>query len=228
MRSDRYHQFGYGSLIFSPERPEHLLERAPAVLPGHRRTFNKRSRARACPRARSFDAFPDDVPAIFCQDDQHLSLALGLIADPAASVQGVLLAWPAGITEEVQALTDAREGYVEGRDPRLNGYVRTVLSVTRMDGGEPQPATVYLSNPDPGSFYVVGDEVDLATRAKILINATPRDAEDAPSSAVRGLHYLEGIRRDLRSLGIVDPALEAMAAAVLALPGPWCQLVASP
>jgi len=222
------HQFGYGSLIFAPELPDRLLGRALATLPGYRRSFNKRSRARACPRALSFDAFPDVVPAAFCQDGQHLSLALGTVPDPTASLTGVLLSYPTEVEAELTARSDAREGYVPGRARRLNGYLPAQLGVLRADTGAEVTATVYLSNPDPDGIYRVGEEVDLRTRAMILINATPRGAEDADATAVRGLHYLEGVRRDLRTLGIVDGALEAIAAAVLALPGPWTALVAAP
>ena len=61
------------------------------------------------------------------------------------------------------------------------------------------------------------------------INATPRrPRSDDRRSESRGLYYLEGVREQLRAIGIIDADLEALAAALRAESGPWVDLVAPP
>jgi len=220
------HVFGFGSLIFAPELPDRLLSRHPALLEGHRRAFNKRSRARSCPRHLSFDAFPH-VDEAFRAGGVNHSLALGTVADPSSSLAGVILEYGAEDSEEVLRLLDVREGYGPERPSIANGYLRERVHVRREDSGERQEVWMYRTNPDPNCLYHVDLSMTLEERAHVLINATPRVGETiGDDPAVRGLHYLEGVRRDLSSIGIQDPDLEAIASAVRRLDGPWRGIVA--
>ncbi len=217
--------FGFGSLIFAPERPDRLLDRHPAVLKGYRRAFNKRSLARSCPRHLSFDAF-SDVDGAFRAGGVNHSLALGTVRDSAASIEGVLLAYGVAEAEEVLRLLDEREGYGPERPSIANGYIRERVQVRRKDTGAMQEAWIYQTNPDPACIYHVDPSMSLEERARILINATPRrGATVGEDPRVRGLHYLEGVRSDLRVAGISDPALESIADAVRSLDGPWRGIV---
>jgi cation transport regulator ChaC len=215
--------FGYGSLIFAPECEDALIARQPARLPGHRRSFNKRSISRLCPRGESFDAFPESDPA-FLRDGVYRSLVLGTDPDPVVAMEGMLLQYADRDRDQVLAATDRREGYDAKRASRKNGYLRRTCRALGLDRGEALSCEVYLSNPDPACIYRVPPELDLLSRARILINATPRRGRGPSGSG--GLHYLEGVRASLRGVGIIDPELEALAAAVRSLPGPWVELVA--
>ena len=218
--------FGFGSLCFDPELPDQVVERFSARLRGVRRAFNKRSASRFCAREESFDAFFDQAPTGFCKDGIYDSLVLGTEPDDSAHIDGLVIGYSAAAAEAALQATDRREGYVEGRASRLNGYVRVVRSVERLDGAGEQhaDASVYLTNPDP-HIYRAGP-LTLRQQAMILINATPRERRDARDS--RGLHYLEGTRASLRSVGIVDRHLEALAAAIYALDGPWLAALSPP
>jgi len=218
--------FGFGSLIFAPEFPGDCEAQIPAVLPGFRRDFNKRSRARSCPIALSYNAFPDMDPP-FRKDGLHYSLALGTHPDPRGEMQGVILQYPAHVAEKVLRSTDRREGYDEKRADVENGYLRRMKNLSTPQGE--MDAWVYLSNPDPLCTYFVPDSVDVNEKARILINATPAEGESIPGhSDVRGLYYLEGVRKGLKDRGIVDGPLEEIAQAVLSFEGPWCDWVAPP
>jgi len=213
--------FGFGSLIFAPELPERVVGRHPAVLEGHRRAFNKRSLARSCPRHLAFDAFPD-VDEAFRAGGVNHSLALGTVPDGIGAMAGVLLEYDASDAAEVLRLLDVREGYGEKRPSIANGYLRERVHVRRADTGALEEAWVYRTNPDPACLYHVDPSMSLEERARILINATPREgATVGRDPRVRGLHYLEGVRVDLRRAGIRDAELEAIAGAVRALDGPW-------
>lgn len=215
--------FGYGSLVFAPEQPHRVLGLYRARLPGFRRTFNKRSRSRSCPIGDSFDAF-SDVPAAFRAEGLNWSLALGTVADDAALLEGMVVEYPVDALDDVLRDTDPREGFDARREPSLNGYLRQQREVALETG--PRSAYVYLANPDPRNPWYVG-ELPLDVQAKILINATPRDATEVSADA-RGLLYLEGVRRRQAEAGIVDPDLEALAAAVLSFDGPWQALMSAP
>ena len=219
--------FAYGSLMFEPELPEAVIERVPARLPGWRRTFNKISLRRATPRDQSFDAF-EDVPREFRRGDRNLSLALG--TEPAApddAIVGELQVYPGAVREELLRLLDRREGFDAARPMVENGYRRAEVEVVR-DNGAQAKAITYLTNDTPGCALVVGEECDLATRARILVNATPRASQSGEGAIARGLEYLEGCRASLRAVGIVDPALEELAGAIRARPGAWVERVWPP
>lgn len=215
--------FGYGSLVFAPEQPHRVLGLHRARLPGFRRTFNKRSRSRSCAIADSFDAFTD-VPEAFRAEGLNWSLALGTVADDHATLEGMVLEYPNEALDDVLRDTDPREGYDARREPMLNGYLRQQREVTLETGA--REAYVYLANPDPRNPWYVGD-LPLELQAKILINATPRNTTEVRADA-RGLLYLEGVRRRQAEAGIVDPDLEALAAAVLSFDGPWQALMSTP
>lgn len=216
--------FGYGSLVFAPEQPHRVLGLKRARLAGYRRTFNKRSRARSCPVGDSFDAFPE-VPDAFRADGLNWSLALGTVADERAFIDGLVVEYPVDAHADVLRDTDPREGYDAAREPSLNGYLRHELELQLEDGV--RPAYVYLANPDPRNPWYVG-ELPVELQAKILINATPKSATDEVRADARGLLYLEGVRTRQAERGIVDPALETLAAAVLSFDGPWQALMTAP
>lgn len=217
--------FGYGSLIFAPERPDHVLGLHPARLRGFRRTFSRRARSRSCARHMSFDAFTD-VPDAYRTDDLNWSLALGTQPDSAAVMDGFVVEYPVERRPEVLAVTDRRESYDATRPSLENGYLRAEYEVFVPNGV--RPALVYLSNPDPRTEGFVPEHLSLVERAKILINATPRDAQPGDFTDARGLQYLEGVRRGLARTNVVDPDLEALAAEVHALDGPWRALLHPP
>ena len=140
---------------------------------------------------------------------------------------GVILQYPAHVAERVLRSTDLREGYDALRDDVENGYLRRKMNLSTLEGE--LDAWVYLSNPDPRCTYFVSQEVDVFEKARILINATPAGGESIPGhSDVRGLYYLEGVRKGLKERGIVDGALEEIAQAVLSFEGPWCDWVEVP
>lgn len=216
--------FGYGSLIFAPERPEHVIGLHMARLAGYRRTFNRRARSRSCPRAESFDAF--DVPDGFRTSQLNWSLALGTLADKAAMLDGFVVEYPIELHADVLAVTDRRESYDAGRATVENGYLRTEYEVQLTDGT--RPALIYLSNTDPRTEGFVPEDMPLGVRAKILINATPKNAIPGDFTDARGLQYLEGVRRGLAKVGVVDNDLEELAFAIHALDGPWLKLLTPP
>ncbi len=224
--SDSLRVFGFGSLMFAPELPERLVRRLPARLEGYRRAFNKRSRARSCPRHLSFDAFPAVNPD-FRKGGVNHSLALGTVQEPGRSIEGVVLEYAAEDSVEVLALLDVREGYDPHRPSPANGYIRTKVSVILQNLKTSQEVWCYRTNPDPECMYHVAPEMTAGERARILINATPRvGATVGAHPSVRGLHYLEGVRHDLNAAGICDEDLEAIVREVRRLDGPWQQILA--
>jgi cation transport regulator ChaC len=225
--SDTLYLFGYGSLVFSPEFPDAVRGARPAVLPGYRRAFNKRSKDRGCPLDAGFRAFPELEPG-FLRGDRVHTLVLGTRrTDPDDALTGLLLAYPTALRDRLLARLDRREGYYPERAAARSGYLRREVAVRTLDGGAVRAIT-YLSNPAPHDFSV-SDSLSVTDRAKVLINATPKDGRnDSTGGRASGLMYLEGVRRELRRLDIVDRDLEVLAAAALALPGPWRRLVHPP
>lgn len=209
--------FGYGSLIFEPERPDLVRERVPCDLWGWRRALNKVSEPRGCARGDAFDAF-EEVPDTFRREGWNLSLAMGTEQQPGGRIRGVALAYDAARWSEVRAALDRREGYLEGASARDNAYLRRQVSVRRADGGPPISAHTYLSPTDRCCPLIVDPAMSADLRARVLINATPRDGSGARAL---GLDYLEGVRRHLLGAAVVDEALERLAEAVWAHPGPW-------
>ncbi len=218
--------FGYGSLPFSPELPEAVLEVVPARLLGHRRSFNKISSRSQCRAGESFAAFGDPLGR-FRRGSWYRSLVLGTEPSAGEGIDGFLLAYPQEVREALLAVTDRREGFDVHRPALDNGYLRVEQQARLLDGGRTRTCLVYLSNPDPACAYHAPDELSLAQRAQVLVNATPR-APAGPAER-RGLYYLERVRAVLREqAGLRDPQLEALAEAIRALPGPWVELVAAP
>lgn len=217
--------FGYGSLVFAPEHPEHVVGFKPARMTGFRRSFNRRAPSRSCLREASFDAF-SDVPDAFRSNEHNWSLAVGTVASAGAFIDGLVVEYPDAVRTQVLRDTDRRESYADHRASEHNGYLRREFEV-RLDASV-RPALVYLANPDPLSDGFVSEDVDLETRAKILINATPKAALKGTTTDARGLLYLEGIRTRLAERDIVDPDLEALAAAVFSFDGPWNALMTLP
>ena len=225
-----FHLFGYGSLITSPEYGETVISRGWGVLSGHRRAFNKRSPGRGCPAEDAWDAF-SDVPDGFRSARWVQSLAVGTEPSPGGRLVGLVLAYPRSHEARVLADTDRREGYDAAVDVAREGYLRASVRIEPLASPSEQPAAVdawtYLSN--PAGDYHVPESVPLATRARMLINATPRPGTASSTDGhARGLGYLEGIRAALRVLGEVDSSLEALARAVYALPGEWTTLLRPP
>ena len=224
---DTFHIFGYGSLIPEPERPGAVEDRQWGRLRDYRRCFNKRSVVRGCPRRDAYDVF-GDAPGGFRQPGWVCSLAVGTEPSPGRSIVGAVLTYACVDEAEVLAVTDAREGYCAQADAARMGYVRARVSLERLGGsGEPIGAWTYLSN--PGGDYHAPDSLDLQTRARILVDATPRpDTPSASDPKARGLDYLEQIRAGLWRQGVVDPELEALAHAARELAGPWSERLAAP
>lgn len=219
--------FGYGSLIFSPELPGEVQGQRPARLPGYRRTFNKISSSRFCARSESYDAFAAPHPC-FLQDGVYRSLVLGTASDPDAEMIGMLIEYPSHAVDRVLVATDRREGYDAERTSRENAYLRSERTVEALENNEPLSCLIYLTNPDPSNMHRA-PPLSVDEKARVLINATPRERRGrAPAEDSRGLYYLEGVRTDLRSIGIIDPDLEELAAAIHDHPGPWTASVAPP
>ncbi len=140
-----------------------------------------------------------------------------------AEIAGLALAYPRAAEAAVLRETDAREGYDAAAATAVLGYLRA--RVTLRGDGESFDAWTYLSNPG-GAYHV---DFDLETRAQILISATPRPGTPgAADGKARGIHYLEQLRDGLRRYDRVDPGLEAQAAHILALDGPWIGMVKPP
>ncbi|MEM7245888.1 MAG: gamma-glutamylcyclotransferase [Acidobacteriota bacterium] len=213
--------FGYGSLMFEPELARHVVESVPARLLGHRRRFNKLSTNRWCPAAESFDAFPPPRPDLV-RDGAHRSIVLGTEEAEEGVIEGRLLRYETEVWSEVLRVTDLREGYAPDRPLEESGYLRREVRVERTDRTEDVLAVTYLSNPDT----IYRSDLTLEDTARAVINATPQRRRDDSDS--RGLHYLEGSRAVLRRAGLIDPELEALAAAVRSFPGPWVELVSPP
>lgn len=211
------HVFGYGSLTFSPALPDSVIELRPAILPGHRRAFNKVSRSRSAPAAICFDP-PGVIPPAFLRAQTRLSITLGT-APAKDSIRGLLATY--GDCPELIAVLDEREGYDPTEPSHRSGYLPSLEIV---DAGSPVSARVYLTNHDPRCPYTATN-LSLDQIAVILIGSTPRSAVTEGPRA-RGLDYLEGTRRSLRAVDIVDPYLEALAARVRSLPGPWIERMA--
>ena len=150
---------------------------------------------------------------------------LGTEVDQHSAIDGGLIEYPLAARDRVLAATDRREGYDPTRSSRLSGYLRTTCEARRADTGEFVACEAYLSNPDPTHIYRVPDSLSPTQRAKVLINATPKDGRGERDL---GFYYLEDTRRALRESGVVDAVLEELADAILRLEGPWrSQLVPS-
>ena len=96
MAADTFFVFAYGSLIFDPELPHELINTAPAVLRGWKRSFNKVSHSRKCPANESFAAFEPQDPRLF-RDGCYVSIVLGTSADADAEVHGLALEYPIAV-----------------------------------------------------------------------------------------------------------------------------------
>ncbi|TNE89774.1 MAG: hypothetical protein EP330_10215 [Deltaproteobacteria bacterium] len=191
--------FAYGSLIFSPELPERVRERRPAVLRGHRRAFNKRSGPRAC--ARDEQLFPhlaDTLPQRF---QGPASLALGTL--PGDAMRGVVLGYDENDADELFARLDQREGVWRDQPEHTWSYRPSEVALDTPDGAV--EAVAWLSNPtgDWHEHALTGDEV-----VRILLHATPREVGDY----ARGVDYLLQTWRALREIGVEDPHLDDLIA----------------
>ena len=218
-----FHVFGYGSLMFEPEAPQHVVNILPARLKGYRRAFCKASRARGCARDESFNAFPGLHGGAFARPGFNLSLVLGTLAEPGAAIDGMILFYPTRVRSHVITALDRREGY-NPIHPIDNHYIRrrhTIMFLSTQFNAE---AIVYFWDENPDGDNHLG-ELEIDTVARALINATPRrpDGGDA-----LGVHYLEGVRDTLRGASLRDPYLEEVAAAIHRLPGPWVERVKPP
>ena len=214
------HIFGYGSLIATPELPQHVLSKNRADAPGYARTFNKRSPARGCPRKDAFDAFSGLLPG-FQTEDWISSLALGTRIAAEQHLSGVLLSYADTVADEVLKATDHREGF----DPRQNaatlGYLRRRIPLSTSPEG---PVWTYLSN--PSGPYHLPEGTPLLTRVKLLINATPRpDSATGKDGRARGLLYVEQVRAVLLDYGVIDSYLESLIELAQQLKGEWNALI---
>jgi len=209
----------------TPENDHKVVSQTAALLTGYGRSFNKRSPVRGCPKSDAFMAFESPMPG-FISDEHVASLAVGTEANNSV-LFGILVSYRAEAESDMLNITDKREGFDANSNSARLGYLRKQVTVNEQATGQALPAWVYLSNPD-GPYHLV-DTAPLETRAKILINATPRPG--TPSSVggrALGLHYLEQIRHGLATHGVIDIAMEKMAEAVLDHPGPWQSMLSIP
>jgi cation transport regulator ChaC len=203
-RRGALHVFATGSLIYHPECVEELVGYDLGTLAGHRRVFNQRSTRPGCAKDRSIGAFP--APG-FDEGPIWRSLMLGTEPAPHGQLRGVLLAYRG-------------TGVLASMDQREAGYSRTEVVVRHDRTGEALTAVAYMNAPAVA--------LSLDEQARVLANATARPDRTLAEARI-GLYYLERVRAALRTLHVVDPDLEAVAAAVHALgPGPWRALVAAP
>ena len=217
------HIFGYGSLIATPELPQHVLSKKRADAPGYARTFNKRSPARGCPRNDAFDAFGDLLPG-FQTTDWISSLALGTRIAAEEHLSGVLLSYADTVADEVLRATDHREGFDPCQNAATLGYLRRRIPLsTPLEG----PVWTYLSN--PSGPYHLPESTPLLTRVKLLINATPRpDSTTGREGRARGLLYVEQVRTVLWDYRVIDPYLESLVVFAQQLEGEWNALIHPP
>jgi len=202
MSGDLY-LFGYGSVLFEPERPDALLDMQPATWPGVQRAFNKTSTRRGCALAAcSAPTVPD-----FVADGQRLSLVLG--TEPGEGIEGFVLRYPASVSEDVMERMNLREGFDPQRERAANGYLPTTAHV-RLASGQVLPATAWRSNPSCRAYVGV---LPVSRVAAILRAATP----DLPGPRAQGAAYLEGVRGALASAGLRDAALDHLSLALKAL-----------
>lgn len=194
--------FGYGSLMYEPERSDALIERVPARLPGWRRAFNKRSVVRGCPRALARHGPLDG----FLEDDTQVSLVLGL--EPGDGLDGMVLRYPAAIADDLLARMHAREGWAPDRPERENSYVPRHLTVQTRSG--PVRALAWVTNPASRRYVALA----LEQQARVLRHATP---VRSPDGRARGADYLRGVGRALDAVGVRDPYVDDLIAAVEAL-----------
>lgn len=192
--------FGYGSLMYEPELPEWLIGRVPGQVRGMQRAFNKRSLARGAPASLVGRPGLDG----FVEDGIHLSLCLG--TEPGDGLDGMVLRYPSEVAEVLLPKLHLREGWAPDRPDRENGYHPVQVQVETAAG--PVTAWAWLTN--PGSrFYV---RLPLEEQARVLWHATPRVMP--ADGRARGADYLLGVKRALDAVGVHDPYVEALTAAV--------------
>ncbi len=197
--------FGYGSLLYEPERPDALLERLPARLPGVARRFNKPSSPRGCDVSEAdwHGPLTHGDGARFRRGERYLSLALGTV--PGSGIDGQVLVYRDDVADDLLARMNRREGVVVGRPQHQDHYRRVEVDV--VVGRRTMRATTWVSNPG-GDWHVEG--LTLAREAAILRRATPK----IPAASVRGARYLLGVERALAMLGVPDPYVSELADAV--------------
>lgn len=200
--------FGYGSLLFAPERPEAIVDRFTARLDGLSRRFNKPSRPRGIPRGLAdwHGPLPDLPDTAFALDDAYLSLALGTALG--GHIDGEVLVYRDDAADDVMARMHRREGVRHDRPAHLNHYRCRELEVRA--GARTLRATSWVSNPG-GDWHVEG--LTLAQEAAVLRRATP----GTPQAHAKGARYLFGVEAGLARRGLVDPYVTALAHAVRAL-----------
>lgn len=114
--------FAYGSLMLDPVMPDSLLKAQKVVLKGHKRAFNRYSRAR-----------------------DHLVVG----TEPEGKMEGMLLEYPMDVARKVLKRIDRREGFKLDRDSDINSYTRVPVYVER--NGTEVRAITYITNPEgPG------------------------------------------------------------------------------
>ena len=197
--------FGYGSLLYEPERPDALVDRFVARLDGLSRRFNKPSRPRGILRTEAswHGPLPELPDEAFVLDDAYLSLALG--TRPGGYIDGEVLVYRDAAAADVMARMHQREGVVLGRDPARDHY--RCVEVEVRSGTQTTLATSWVSNPG-GDWHVEG--LTLAQEAAVLRRATPT----TPRAHAKGARYLFGVERGLAARTLHDPYISALADAV--------------
>lgn len=197
--------FGYGSLMYEPACPDRLDDLLDATLPGHRRSFNKRSIVRGCPDDEAL--LPEPLPT-WRIPGHRVSLCLGTAPAPDARMEGKVLVYPPSARDEVLHTLDRREGVVADRPPDHNGYDRVLVPVHTPAG--PAHAITYLTR--PGSVLHV-PHLDLPARAEVIARATPRTR----GSKARGAEYLADAIAVLQRVGVRDEGLARLGREVVAV-----------
>ena len=201
--------FGYGSLLYDPERPDALVDRFVARLDGWSRRFNKPSRPRGILRRHAdwHGPLPELPDEAFTLDEAYLSLALG--TTPGGWIDGEVLVYRDDATADVMARMNRREGVVPGRPPERDHY--RCVEVEVQAGSRQVWATTWMSNPG-GDWHVAG--LTIAQEAAILRRATPR----VPRAHAKGARYLFGVEDGLRERGVYDAYVSELAEAVRRIP----------
>ena len=201
--------FGYGSLLYEPERPDAIIDRFTARLDGVSRRFNKPSQPRGIRRcdASWHGPLPDLPEDAFATDQHYLSLALG--TRRGGSMDGEVLVYADQAADDVLARMHRREGVRHPAAPSPRDHYRCE-ELAVVASGRTVHATSWISNPG-GDWHIEG--LALHQEAAVLRRATP----SVPESRAKGAEYLFGVEAGLASRGLADPYISALADAVRAL-----------
>lgn len=185
-----------------------------ASLPGYRRAFRVISPTLGqpwCPEIPEPAIY--DAPLLHPRralygDGVVSGLALGLEEAPGESTSGVVHVYPLAQRALVlQRLVDLLPGGTAGAST-----ARLIQTTARVSAtGHALPTWAYTL--DEASPTCLPREVPLEVQARIILNATPPRREPAWP---RGAYYVEATAAALERLGVIDPVVDQMVAALSA------------